>query len=304
MATHESRRVVTVAAVNWKGEWGIKAANLDKMMSKVKEASQIGANMVCFPELALSGYECGEEAGRDKKPCAMHREAAETIPGPSTEEMSGLAKALGMYVIFGMPERDPKDSNTCYNSVAIVGPEGILGSYRKLHLAPPPKWTEFFCFKKGSDLPLFETAYGPIGIQICADFWTYPELSRILFLKGANLIFNPAGSASGPGKIDNMTLITPTRGKDNLSYVVSVNHVGKERTISYYGHSTIAGPAFPRPCKVFAQGGAEEEIVSATLNFDALAKSRKMAQVKERGNWKLIAREYQRVGEILMGDRE
>ncbi len=290
---------VTVAAVNWKGEWGNKAANLEKIKTKIREATQLGVNMVCFPELALNGCECGEEAERNQKPCSMHMETAETIPGPSTEEIAKLAKELGVYVIFGMTERDAKDPDTRYNAAVVVGPEGILGSYRKLHLSPPPIWTEFFCFTRGSELPIFETRYGLIGVQICADFWTYPELCRILSLKGARIIFNPTGSAAHPGKIDMMTYLTAARGKENEVYTVSANHVGKERTFSYYGHSTIAGTAFPRFCKVFAQGEYDEEIVSATLNFEALAFARETFQIKEKGNWKLIVNEYQKIIESM-----
>jgi len=288
-------KVVTLGAVNWKGEWGNKAANLEKMKAKIREAAQLGVNMVCFPELALSGYECGEEARKTEKPCAMHTEAAETIPGPSTEEIAKLAKELDMYVIFGMPEKDAKDPKVQYVSAAVVGPEGMLGSYHKMHLATPPVWTEYYCFKPGNELPMFETKYGPIGVQICADFWMYPELSRILALKGARIIFNPVGSAAAPGKIDMMKGETTGRGQLTQAYIVSCNHIGKERTISYYGRSTIAGPGFPKFFKTFAQGEDIEEIVWATVSFETLAHARKIFRVKEAGNWKLIAREYQQI---------
>lgn len=290
-------KVVTLAAVNWHGEWGNKAANLEKMKAKVREAAQLGVNMVCFPELALTGYECGEEARKEQKPCAMHTGAAETIPGPTTEELARLAKELDIYVVFGMPERDAKDPDVQYISAAVVGPEGILGSYRKMHLATPPVWTEYYCFKPGNELPMFETKYGPIGVQICADFWMYPELSRILALKGARIIFNPTGSAVAPGKIDMMRGETTGRSQLTQAYIVSCNHIGKERTISYYGHSTIAGPGFPKFFKTLAQGEDIEEIVWATVSFETLAHARKIFRVKEAGNWKLIAREYQKIAD-------
>ena len=288
-------RVVTVGAVNWKGEWGNTAANLERMKEKVREAAQMGINMVCFPELALSGYECGEEARRDNRQCSMHREAAEAIPGPSTEEMAGLARELGVYVIFGLVEKDSRDPGVLYNSAAVVGPEGILGGYRKLHLATPPIWTEFSCFRPGSDLPLFETRYGPVGVQICADFWAYPELTRILVLKGARIVFVPVGSAASPGKIDHMTHGTAAAGSQNRTYMVVSNFVGAERTLSYFGHSTIAGPRMPRFCAIYNQGGDAEEIVSATLSFEALANARQTLRHKEFGQWKLIAKAYQEI---------
>lgn len=300
----EYEKVVTIAGVNWKGEWGNKENNLEKMKATIRQASGLGVNMIAFPEMALTGYECGPEARNEQMPCTMHTEAAETIPGPSTEEMAKLARELDMYVIFGMPEKDPKDPDVKYISTAIVGPEGVIGAYRKMHLATPPVWTEYYCFKQGNELLVFETRYGPIGIQICADFWMYPELSRLLFLKGARIIFNTVGSAVAPGKIDLMTHETTGRGQTDQCYIVSCNHVGTERTISYYGHSTIAGPGFPRFHKTLATSEGIEEIVWATVSFETLAQSRRIFRVKEAGNWELIAREYQKIAEEVAKTRE
>ncbi len=285
-------KTVTVACINWGGVWGDKAANLEKIKEKVIEASKAGANLICFPEMALSGYECGEEARIHGKPCSMHIETAETIPGPSTEEIAKYAKGLGVYVFLGMPEKDDKDPNIRYNSSAVIGPEGILGRYRKINLAPLPIWTDPICFAPGNELPVFETRYGPIGMQICMDFWKVPELSRILCLKGARIIFNLTGSASGPGKPEFITEVTGCRGSESLVYTASCNHVGRERTTSYYGRSTIAGPLYPRLTKIFAQGGESEEIVLATLSFESLHHSRDLIDLKKCVNWKLITEEY------------
>jgi predicted amidohydrolase len=217
--------------------------------------------------------------------------------------MAGLAKELNMYVLFGMPERDAKDPQKKYISTAIVGPEGVLGSYRKMHLATPPVWTEYYCFKPGNDLPVFETRYGPIGIQICADFWMYPELSRLLLLKGARIIFNTVGSAISPGKIDLMVNETTSRGQSTQCYIVSCNHIGTERTISYYGNTTIGGPGFPKFQRTLVRSESIEEIVWATVSFETLARSRQIFLVKEAGNWDLIAREYRKVADSMGQNR-
>ena len=305
----EYENIVTVAAVNWKGEWGNKAANLEKIKTKVRQAAQLGANMVGFAEMALTGMECSEETEKEHSPCAMHTEAAETIPGPSTEEIAKLAKELDVYVIFGMPERDKQDPTIQYNSAAVVGPEGILGSYRKIHLspppvAPPPAFTEIFCFKPGNKLPIFETKYGPIGVQICRDVWMYPEGCRILSLKGARIIFNSTAAPDFPGIVANLEIVTPARSRESVTFMVSCNQVGKDKTTNICGHSTIAGPAFPRLCKVYAQGGYAEEIVHATLNFEVLDVQRNVSQIKELGDWKLIAREYQQIADSMAKDRK
>lgn len=291
-------RVVTVSAVNFNPIWGDKAANLEKMKKTVATAAAIGSNIIAFPELALSGYECGEETRRDKKACAMHLAAAETIPGPSIEEMAKLAKELDVYVLFGMPEQDANDPDVRYVTVAVVGPEGIIGRYRKIAVAPPPIWTETLCgFKPGSELPIFETRYGPIGVQICAAFWIIPEYTRILAHKGARLIFNCTGSNNGPGKIERMPQVTSTRGNESFVYAISANLVGKEKTISYYGHSCIAGASFPRGTQTFAEGGETEEIVTATLSFDNLHFWWAAADPKKLINLELVASEYAKLAE-------
>jgi predicted amidohydrolase len=261
---------VSVACINFDSAWGDKAANLDKMKSVVTEAAQQGNNIIVFPELALSGYECSEDIGAQKKSCRMHRESAEAIPGPSTEEMAQLAKALDVYIIFGMPEQDTVNSAKCYISSVIIAPEGILGAYRKLHLPPWPRFTESLCFSPGDDVPVWETRYGKIGILICYDFYFYPELARIMALKEATLLINTTASAAGPGKPYYIVQQTGCRATENLVYAASANMVGKERTKTFYGHSVIAGPHAPRPAFVFAEGGETEEIVSATLSFPRL----------------------------------
>jgi predicted amidohydrolase len=298
MKYHEYEKTVTVACVNWSSIWGDKKANLDKMKTKAIEAAKAGANIVAFPELALSGYECGEEARKNNTPCSMHTEAAETIPGQSTREIAKLAKDLGIYVILGMPEQDKRIPKIHYNSSAVIGPEGILGRCRKINLSVPPIWTETICFKPGNDLPIFETKFGPIGVLICKDFWHAPELSRILYLKGARIIFNLAGSPAGPGKNEFMTYITACRAVESMIYTASSNHVGEERTSSYYGCSTIAGPSYPRMIKIFSQGGDTEEIVCATLNFESLNHWKSFADLKREINWKLIAKEYKALADI------
>ncbi|MDP6050197.1 MAG: carbon-nitrogen hydrolase family protein [SAR202 cluster bacterium] len=288
-------KYATIAGVNWHGIWGDKQANLEKMKTTCRQAREMGVDIIAFPEMSLTGYECGAEARETEKPCSMHSEAAELIPGPTTEEMVGLAKELDMYIIFGMPEKDPEDQNVMYISAAAVGPEGVLGSYRKMHLATPPVWTEYYCFKPGNILPVFETRFGPIGVQICADFWVYPELTRIQMLRGARIIFNIVGSALSPGKLDMIKGETICRAQSTQVYIVTCNHVGSERTLSYYGHTTIGAPGFPKFYKCLATSESMEEIVWATVSFETLHFSRGIFRIEEAGNWGLISEGYKEI---------
>jgi predicted amidohydrolase len=288
---------VSIACINFHPVWGDKAANLAKMKTFVSDAAKQGNTIIVFPELSLSGYECSEDAGDEKEPCRMHAELAEPIPGPSTEEMSALAKKLDVYVIFGMPEQDKKTPAVHYISSVVIAPEGILGAYRKLHLAPWPRFTESHCFYPGDEIPVWQTRYGTIGVLICYDFYFFPELARIMALKGANLLVNTTASASGPGKAYYIVQQTGCRATENLVYTASANLVGKERTKTYYGHSVIAGPHHPRPAHVFAEGGETEEIVSATLSFPRLGAYRDLLDWKKGRQSRLITTEMKKASE-------
>lgn len=258
----EPQQYITIGCVNYQSVWGDVGANLEKIKKMTVQAAEQGINLLVFPELALSGYECDDRC--------MHAEVAQTIPGPATEEMARTAAERGLYVIFGMPERDPRDPKKRYIASVLVGPEGLVGRYRKIHLARPPEFTETLCFAAGSDLPVFETRYGMVGIQICFDFWVFPELTRVLVLKGAEIVINTTASPKGPGKPFFLTSITAARAAENRIVTASANLVGTERRRSFYGHSCIAGAAPPTWLRVYAQGGAEEEIVSATMSLTAL----------------------------------
>ena len=289
------QETVSVACINFHTAWGDKAANLAKMKSFTTEAAKQGNNIIIFPELALSGYECSEDIGAEKKSCQMHRELAEVIPGPSTEEMAQLAKDLDVYIIFGMPEQDKTNSARRYISSVVITPEGISGASRKIHLPPSPRFTESLCFSPGDEVPVWKTRYGNIGVLICYDFYFFPELARIMALKEATLLINTTASAAGPGKPYYLVQQTGSRATENLVYAASANLVGKERTKTYYGHSVIAGPHAPRPAFVFAEGGETEEIVSATLSFPRLNAYAELLDWKKRRRSQLINKEMNKV---------
>lgn len=276
--------VVTVAATNFAAVPGDKNATLDKMEAYIRDAASQGVDLIAFPEEALIGISectvCRSGAPR----CDYHDALAETVPGPSTERVAALARELDLYVVFGLAERDAERPEVLYNAAAVVGPEGIQGTYRKLHLGSLPWVSEGVTFEPGRSLPVFETRFGPIGVIICYDFWFNPELTRLLALKGARLIVNCCATYSGPGKRDYLVNTTAVRAQENLCYALSSNHVGglhdpasygaggvdKGRAPHFLGHSTIAGPSFPRFQQVFAEAGDVEELVTATLSFEKL----------------------------------
>lgn len=274
----------TIAAVNFSPVWGDKAATLDKIEATVIEAARQGADLIAFPEEALT-TPTGCAGCRDVDgPCDWHHGLAETVPGPAADRIARVAKEHDCYVFFGLAERDRHDPAKLYNAVAAVGPEGVLGTYRKVHLGSLPWVTEGITFTPGNELPVFETRFGPVGVQICYDYWFNPELTRLLALKGARVVLNCCASFTQPGKREYMEHTTRTRAQENLIYTASANHVGgpgsddtfgaddlhRERAANFAGHSVIAGPAFPRFSQTLAQAGDQEEIVCATVSFERL----------------------------------
>ena len=278
------QNLVTVATVNFTPVFGDAKATLDKMVSNVLEAAAQGADLVVFPELALLGAGGCAECRALEAACETHQHLAETVPGPSSDAMAELAREHDLYIVFGLHEQDPDDPTKLYNAAAVVGPEGVLGSYRKVHLGEPPWVTEGLTFEPGTSLPIFETRFGPVGVQICYDFWFNPELTRLLALKGARLIICPVCSFAAPGRDESMRATALSRAQENLVHVVVSNSVGGPgtreavysgaglteglRPDNYVGHSMIAGPAFPRFGRLLAEAGALEEIVVATINLE------------------------------------
>ncbi len=279
---------MTLGCVNYQSIWNDKDASVAKVKKLIGEAADQGINILAFPELSLSGYESNEDN-------TMHKAFAETIPGPITEEIAELTRNRDIYVALGMPEYSAEGDGACYISCPLIGPEGLIGVYRKLHLGEPPLFRESLCFSRGDSVPVFETRYGPIGLQICADFWVFPELSRILMLKGARVIINSTASMTLPGRPFYINSMTTARATENLVYAASANLVGQENTLSYYGCSLISGPAFPRFSHIYAQAEDKEEIISATLSFAKLHRFRSAVALDKLRRADLIRDEFNRL---------
>ena len=278
--------LVTVGSVNFESVPRKKAATLEKILEVIRDASHQGCDLVVFPELALNSWGECRECADGGQPCAWHLEQAELVPGPATERIAKVASDLDIHVIFGMEERDPHAPETLYNSAVLIGPDGLIGTYRKVHLGIPLETNRF---TPGDCLPVFDTRLGPIGISICYDFYNNPELSRILALKGARILVNPTGSTNLPGKAAMITYTTLVRAQENLVYAVSSNRVGEQGGSRWAGNSVIGGPHFPGFGKVLAEAGLEEGLIVATLNFDQLAAWYDWLPWRE---WRLGAQRY------------
>ena len=136
-----------------------KRENLLKIEKLTLKAKQQGADLIIFPEMSLTGYVLLDQV----------YELAETIPGPSTQKIEALAKKTGMHIVFGMPELSEKTQATVFNTAVCVGPQGLIGKYRKMYLPTHSVFEEKRYFRPGYETAAFQTELGNIGLTICYD---------------------------------------------------------------------------------------------------------------------------------------
>jgi predicted amidohydrolase len=208
---------------------GDKQRNLQRMEEVLLEAKKQSSDLVIFPELCVTGY-----ANRDQ-----FYELAETIPGPSAEKIEEFARQNDLHVIFGMPELSGKTKGTLYNTAALIGPEGLIGKYRKMHLPTHSVFEEKRYFRLGYQAATFETALGTVGLCICYDIF-FPELIRLIRLKGAQLIV--CISASPAVRKEYFEILTAARAIENTAYLAYVNLAGVEEGLQFWGGSRLIGP--------------------------------------------------------------
>lgn len=216
---------VMIAGVQMEPTFLNKERNLAKCLELIQLTAIEGARLIVFPECALTGYMFSslDEA----------LPVCESIPGPSTKKIIDLCRKLNVYVVIGLLEID---NDECYNAAVLLGPEGLVGKYRKLHR--PYLGIDRF-LKDESNLPLtvYDTKVGMIGMGICYDLM-FAEHSRVLALKGADLLVFPANwPETGRVYTD---YIVPTRAIENHVFCVAVNRVGNERGTTFFGSSVIA----------------------------------------------------------------
>lgn len=165
-----------VAVAQFSPAAGDVAGNLDRIAREVAALPE--ADLIVFPESVVSGLVATRET-------AEH--LAEPIPGSSTERLRSIAATSGAHLVAGLIERDA-DSGRLYNSAVLVGPDGVVGTYRKLHLAAEDR-----AWATAGDLglPTFDSPVGRVGMLIGYDA-LFPEAARSLALDGADIIACPS----------------------------------------------------------------------------------------------------------------
>ncbi len=196
-------------------------ANLNKAAGLLSQASD--AQLVVLPELANSGYNF-----TSKKQAF---DLSEPInDSPFVKMLLDWAEKNDQFIVAGLNERD---QNKLYNTAVLVGPEGMVGKYRKMHLF----WNEFDFFEKGdTGLPVFEVDGCKLGILICFD-WIFPEAWRILALKGAEVICHPSNLV-----LPYAQQAVPAHCLMNRFYALTANRYGTEGNVTFSGHSFISDP--------------------------------------------------------------
>ena len=229
-----------VAVAQTEPKLGEKERNLDVCLARLKEAAAAGAELLVLPECAVPGYmfDSLEEA----------MPFAEEIPGPSTDALAAACRRHEIHVVCGLLERD---GDQLCNTAVLVGPDGLIGSYRKTHL--PFLGVDRFT-TPGDELSVYDTPLGRIGVEICYDL-RFPEATRTLALRGADIVAHPTNFPMA-AKIQT-ELITVARAAENRIYLLTANRVGKERWGEFCGWSQIVDPYGKR----LAEAGETEEVL-------------------------------------------
>jgi predicted amidohydrolase len=237
-----------IACVQMDCDIGNVSANLGKIVSRLRKAAEDGAKIVIFPECALTGYcfDSLEEASQ----------RAEPLDGPSTWTISKTCEETGAFAVVGFIERDGQN---LYNSAMMVGPQGVVGSYRKTHLP----FLGVDRFLKHGDRPfqIFDIPMGRVGINICYDA-SFPEISRVLKLLGAELIILPTNWP--PGAWRTPEFVINTRAQENHVYYAAANRVGEERGWKFIGRSKIVDCNGDTICEA---SNDSEEILTAEVEL-------------------------------------
>jgi N-carbamoylputrescine amidase len=222
---------VKAAVIQMAPEVGHKADNVERSVELASRAAEAGAELIVMPELCNSGYvfQSREEAF----------ELAEEVPGGSTcSAWHEVCREHGCYVVAGIAERA---GAALYNAAVVLGPEGHLGTFRKLHL-----WNEEnLYFEPGNlGLPVFHTRHGRIGTFICYDAW-FPENFRICAVQGADLICVPTNWVPIPGQAPDQpamaNILCMANAHANSVYVLAADRVRSERGQEFLGRSVIVG---------------------------------------------------------------
>ncbi|MFE3000849.1 carbon-nitrogen hydrolase family protein [Nocardia sp. NPDC059246] len=236
---------IVIASCAFPGTYDIKKS-VELHLSYIEEAAAAGAALVVFPETSLQGYpSLFSNFANIEDVVAEAQRTAEAVPdGPNVSRLIAAAVQHNIHVVFGLHEAGSQPG-VLHNTLVLAGPDGYIGSYRKVHLTPEEKYLH----RPGHQWPVFDTPLGKIGLLICYDM-AWPEACRELTLSGAELLVMGAAWPALPGhgegennlRVRQYSLYSGTRAIENARWFVSSNFIGEMGTSDYIGFSQIVDP--------------------------------------------------------------
>lgn len=281
-AAARGSRVIRLALVQAESALGSETddprqANLETALAAIERAGSEDADLVVFGELFLTGYRTDEW---------LHRWASSLDPpGAEIDALARAAEQHSVHIIIGLATFGAPVPGDIYNSALFVGPRGVIGTYRKTHVAAFPTFDQGLakerCFySPGDDLPVFESDLGRIGIQICYDL-SFPEVSRVQTLKGADVLVNISASAGTAANQEYMDHFAFTRAAENAVWLVNCSVVGKQREDRFFGGSRVVAPDGSTVAK--AKTYTEDTLV-VDIDLDATRTERAMTHILSTRN--------------------
>jgi N-carbamoylputrescine amidase len=247
----------------------VKAAMFEKHVPFVREAGKRGVQVLCLQEIFDGPYFCPSQSAR-------WYDAAEPVPGPTTDAVAAIASEHRMAVVVPIFER--AQAGVYYNTAAVYDAGGdYLGKYRKNHIPHTSGFWEKYFFKPGNlGYPVFETRYAKVGVYICYDRH-FPEGARILGLGGAEIVFNPSATVAGLSQYL-WKLEQPAHAVANGYFMGCINRVGVEAPWNigrFYGSSYFVDPRGSFLAEASEDG---DELVVAEFDLDMIEEVRRVWQ--------------------------
>ena len=291
-------QTIRVAAISMNSPLGQVDYVLEQIEARCREAADDGVDLAVFPELVIHGH------------CTPNTwELAEVIPdGPSTQRLIELAGQHGLVPSVGLRE---KENDPVYNTQVLVGPEGYIGKQRKLHCSRD----EVLFYKGGRELPVYDIGKARVGMIICYDN-QFPELARILALRGADILLMPhsarvkmwedtpeSAAAARAYSHDYFTSCYAQRARENACFAVLTDQAGRAGYVDTYPQDSPNQPHHAGAALMFAPDGElivstqrdeiRDEMIVATLDAERLEAERSLP------NYTLKTRRPELYGELV-----
>jgi predicted amidohydrolase len=220
---------IRVAVAVTRSPVGKPDENLEAVHKWVQAAKKKEADLICFPEMNITGYDHRDAI----------RDSAQPIPGPISHALVACAAEEGIVILAGLAEKAA--DGRVFATHLVVQPNGEVGIYRKLHIAPVEKPV----YSAGSNIPMFHAAGVTFGVQLCYDAH-FPELSTQMAINGAEILFVPHASPRGSADDKYLSWMRhlPARAYDNGFFIVACNQTGDNgQGVNFPGVAVVIDPS-------------------------------------------------------------